>query len=187
MEINEFRNAIMGLSKAVPKFAHNFGDPAFLHTWYSALQEFSLEEFQIACRLAVNTQDEFPSIKKLKALCKGNIQDPKEIGQGIAQKIGEAINDIGGYQSEKAREVLGELAWKTVQRHGGWYDICNTDTYQALEFLKKDMAKTATSIYEQHEAYGGEKKIGLPEKLDYEKNPALANALKLIGGEKNAK
>lgn len=187
MEINEFRNAIMGLAKAIPKFAQNFGDPAFLHIWYGSFQEFTLEEFQIGCRLAINTQDEFPSIKTLKGLCRGNIQDPQEIGQSIAQKIGEAIVKFGGYSGARAEEWLGELAWKVVIRHGGWWDICNIESYQAMEFLKREMAKTATSIYLQYEAHGEEKKLALPEKIDYEKKPALANALKMISGQRDIK
>lgn len=165
MEFNEFKVMMIGLSKAIPKYRVDFSDAETLKIWFGSMQEIDTEQLRTACRLAVNTLDDFPSIKTLKALCKGNIQDPAEIGQYTANKIGEAISRFGGYRAMEAKEWLGDLAWETVKRHGGWWDLCNIDSMQDLEFLKKDMQKTAESIYRNYEAFGSEKKIGLPEKV----------------------
>ncbi len=179
MEFNDFKVIMIGLSRAIPKYRVDFSDNPTLMIWFSSMQELDAEDLKIACRLAINTLDEFPSIRILKGLCKGKIQDAGEIGQDIANKIGDAINRFGAYRPDDAKEWLGELGWETVKRHGSWWDLCNIETYAELEHRKRDMKKTAESIYRNYEAFGGEKKLALPEKIDYETNPALRNALKL--------
>lgn len=163
MELNKFRDVMFGLSLGF-KWKPDFADDARLKVWFSSFNEVPLECLEMAARLALDTLDEFPSVRQLKALCNGMVQDAESIGQEIANKIGEAIGNPGGYQPVKAKSILGDLAWAVVERHGGWWDLCNLETVKELNFLKRDMAKTAKNIYLEHQAFGHEKTIGLPTK-----------------------
>lgn len=179
MELNEFRDVMMGLKASIPKWAPDFKDAVTLPVWFSAFREIELEQLKTACRLAVNTLDEFPSIKALKGICMGYILPDEQLGQDTANRIGDAIHNFGYMRPTEARAWLGELAWATILRHGSWYDLCNLETVKELEYMKKDMAKTAINIWQNHQAFGGDKALGLPEKLEYEKPPMLREALKI--------
>lgn len=184
MKINEFSQLMFGLSKTLPKWAPSFQDEGTIHSWYTQFQEIDFEELKRACRLAINTLEEFPSVKKLKDLCRGNILTDEQVGQDIANKIGECIGVFGGYSPGAARQTIGELGWIVVMRHGGWWDLCNIESDTALEFLKKEMKKTATNVYQNYRVFGKEKTIGIPDKIDYESNPLLQQALRIVKGVK---
>ncbi len=55
------------------------------------------------------------------------IPTPEAQGRELVEKIKHAIGLFGWSADGKAREYLGPLGWKIVQRMGGWMTVCESD------------------------------------------------------------
>lgn len=71
--------------------------------------------------------DRFPLPVKLKSMI-GYALNPDDEAIQISGRILGAIAAIGPYQSEQAREAIGEIGWEVVQAEGGWQTICEIQT-----------------------------------------------------------
>lgn len=69
----------------------------------------------------------FPLPVKLKSMI-GLALNPDDEAVQISGRILSAIASIGPYQSEKAREAIGDVGWQVVQAEGGWQMICEVQT-----------------------------------------------------------
>lgn len=87
----------------------------------------SLEPAQLAQAILIYRNDprndRFPLPVKLKAMI-GVAINPEDEGIRIAGRILGAIAHIGPYQSQKAKEAIGDIGWQVVQCEGGWETIC---------------------------------------------------------------
>ena len=83
-----------------------------------------------------NSRDPFPSIAELR---RAAVNQPEEIdiANECAGKIFEAITKCGWNAPDKAREFMGDIAWRLVGQFGGWLTLCesigpkNATTYRA--------------------------------------------------------
>jgi hypothetical protein len=62
----------------------------------------------------------------------------------IAGEIIASIRPFGSYQSKKAKEHLGELAWRAVEYMGGWQAICSTDI-ENIGILRAQLKKAVNA------------------------------------------
>ncbi len=90
-------------------------------------------------------------------------QTPETMANEAASRIRYAISTFGWTNPQKAREYIGELGWRVVERSGGWMYLCENHgvelsplTYHAQA---RDLAK---SICESEKLGLGDQPIGLP-------------------------
>jgi hypothetical protein len=50
--------------------------------------------------------------------------DPDSAAREIASRITLAISQRGSWQSNEARQDVGEIGWEVVRRFGGWQYVC---------------------------------------------------------------
>jgi hypothetical protein len=162
MDLERFGLALKSLALVLPKWAPDFSKPNAIGIWFTSFKEMPQEKFLLGCKLAKESLEEFPSLKKLMELCEGNILDPEELGQQIAAKIEEAMEKIGGYNPQYAQNFLGPLGWKIVQENGGWNAICNL-TYKDLEHLRKKWRDRAKILHKNMRHLGHDLPPNLPE------------------------
>lgn len=60
-----------------------------------------------------------------------------------AARIPEAIQRFGWPNPELAREFIGELGWRVVQRDGGWRNVCQLLTHDNVGVLKAQWKNSA--------------------------------------------
>lgn len=81
----------------------------------------------------------FPSIEEIRAASQPPDQRllPEDIARDASSKAIAAVSKYGWPNADRAREYMGELAWRAVDRMGGWTHFCeilssnNTTTMQA--------------------------------------------------------
>lgn len=91
--------------------------------------------------------DRFPLPVKLKAAA-GRVSNPEDEAVQIAGRIVGAISKFGPYQSEKARESIGEIGWQVVQMDGGWMAVCETQT-DDVPIRRAQWRNLAKSLFEK--------------------------------------
>ena len=84
--------------------------------------------------------------------------DEDAIAREVASKITKAITKFGWSNSSDAREFIGELGWKVVERKGGWNYICQNHGHildsttfeaQSRELVKTEIKSTNNPYYKQ--------------------------------------
>ena len=84
--------------------------------------------------------------------------DDEAVAREVASKITKAITKFGWSNSHDAREFVGELGWKVVERKGGWNYICQNHGHildsttfeaQARELVKTEIKSTNNPYYKE--------------------------------------
>jgi hypothetical protein len=94
-----------------------------------------------------NSRDPFPSIKEIRMIIDPEL-DPDQEAMVIASRIVGTVSRIGPYQTDLAKQIIGEVGWRIVQSEGGWENVCQTLTYENQGTLKaqwRNLAKTFLS------------------------------------------
>lgn len=97
------------------------------------------------------SRDPFPSIKEIRDLVAPE-SDPEVEAIEAAGRIVQAVTRVGPYQTEKAREFIGELGWLVVQREGGWQTVCQILTDDNIGILKAQWRQMAKAQYARAKA-----------------------------------
>lgn len=63
-----------------------------------------------------------------------------------ANRIVQAIADIGYYRQDDAKLFIGELGWLVVQREGGWQGLCESVTADQLPARKAQWRELAKAL-----------------------------------------
>lgn len=90
--------------------------------------------------------DRFPLPVKLKAMV-GAAVNPEDEAVQISGRILGAIASIGPYNTQRAREVIGEIGWQVVQMEGGWQTLCEVQT-DDIPIRKAQWRNLAKSLIE---------------------------------------
>lgn len=106
----------------------------------------------------------FPFPAQIRGMLKETITD-EDKARDAANRIKYAIASYGYPNSESARKYMGELAWKIVERQGGWKTICERTMNDELPFYQAQWEKYGISLIHFFESGKGEDPPGLPEKL----------------------
>lgn len=149
------------LARLIPTYAPHFDDRDTAEAWASELSDLTPEELARACRKAVAKCDKFPSIARLKAYARPK-PCPEANSRLVPELIWRAIESCGTPNAVRARSQMGELAWKVVEKAGGWDHICSSATYDAMTILKAQWRGLADAVQAHIEA-GVPLVPGLPE------------------------
>ncbi len=74
---------------------------------------------------------------------------PRSLADEASGRIYQAINLCGYNNPEGAKEFIGELGWRVVEREGGWISICRNCTEQNKGMTKAQWRDMALSILER--------------------------------------
>lgn len=73
-------------------------------------------------------------------------RDDADASRVVAGKIPAAISKYGSYNSDAAKEYIGELGWEVVQAQGGWQVLCMNTNPEALPILQAQWRELALSL-----------------------------------------
>lgn len=106
------------------------------------------DELRAACKLYRQDpkNDRFPLPAKLIALVRP-VASAEDIGRDTAAAIIDAVHRAGNNNSERAREIMGELGWAIVARMGGWACFCQELTNENLTTYRAQIRDLAATMH----------------------------------------
>lgn len=111
---------------------------------------------------STGTQFPMPFLIRDK-ICPENSE--RDIGIEVAARIIQAISKFGNPNLLQAREFMGELGWKVVQRQGGWLTLCSELTEENKGITQAQLRDLAMTIARMSKNGSLDKPIGLPEPM----------------------
>lgn len=133
--------------EALAKFSILFEDPPSkerLMAYVEKLQKYPVEKLVKAFNEMDRETDRFPSLAKIL-----NLVDPQpsenDEAYEMAGEILRCVSEFGSHQASNAKEALGEIAWLSVQRFGGWPELCSL-TYDQMGTAKAQLRDTCKSV-----------------------------------------
>ena len=126
----------------------------------------------------------FPLPAKIRAIVNPK-QSPDALANESASRIRKAISDFGWNNSQQARDFIGELGWKVVERSGGWMHVCENHGLSLSPLVFHAQARDLAKAICESEILGiGDQPIQLPNKSQNEQITSfvaqLSEAKKLI-------
>lgn len=117
-----------------------------------ALEDLSIQELKNAVRLYVSnsTNAFFPTPGQLRAMITPS--DDQQAREASA-RIREALTQFGGdydYHIKRAREHIGELGWKVVEKMGGWSRMTRMSEADLGPVAQAQWRELASSILARH-------------------------------------
>ncbi len=141
---------MMGLLKVTKEVLSQWAPPEITRTlvnvYLNVLAEHSDDEIQKAFGIAVKTLTEWPPPAMINRICNGSTKTDREIGEEIAARIEAAISTWGYTQPEGARMAIGSIGWEVVKLCGGWWQVCDIDSYSLLPSLRKKWRDLAINL-----------------------------------------
>lgn len=113
--------------------------------WYQEFKFRSLEELKNAFDSHIRKQDHFPSLRELNQALSGTLDDDT-LSKITALNILGAIQKFGWCNWPEAKNYIGELGVKIVDRFGGWPNVCEMLTMDNYTYLQNYM-REATKSY----------------------------------------
>lgn len=120
MEANQ-EHVVKTLMTMAVQYKHTFTEDA-ADLLIQDLKDFSPKELLGALKLCRLEMNRFPTVAEI-VLRLGNGE--KSQTQQLIGKIYQAIHLHGYTWPERAREFVGEQAWKGIQYFGGWKKVCD--------------------------------------------------------------
>ena len=146
----------LGHLSILAKMCHFELTPEMVGLYDRSLRELG---YDAACR-AIETAiikrkgtDRFPSIHDLVSLIRPQCDD-KDLAVEVAGRIAQAISDYGSWRHDDARKFLGTIAWKVVERCGGWETLCGSILTKDIQVHKAQWREMAQSLI--HRSRAGE-------------------------------
>lgn len=134
----EFAKFILGLARAVPRFAPDFSDDATIATWYHAFREYDVEGLKRAFVAVRDRFSTFPSIAEIKSILDGNAGlSDAQVGQDLAARIEHCVTRYGRYQASRAEKYLGPVGAELVRQLGGWESVCDIQSMSEMGSKRK--------------------------------------------------
>lgn len=112
------------------------------------LEDLEIEELARAVKFLRRDPSNkfFPRPSAIREIVFGNAKDE---ALEASNRIVEAMSRFGHTNPERAKEFIGELGWRVVEREGGWINLCRTvQSYDMLPAFKaqwRELAR-ATSL-----------------------------------------
>ena len=141
------------LGKKIANLAVFFNRPmnqAVLSMMIDVLQDLPFEDVDRAydAYLKDPKNNFFPMPGTIRAMVRPE-PDDNSLAQLAAAAVVEAVKRHGYSQPADAREMMGELAWTTVQRLGGWVHVCESMNNNQLGIFTaqaRDLAKSQLTL-----------------------------------------
>jgi len=93
--------------------------------------ELSEHEMQVACRQIALTESRMPVPAKFIELARGSTKNRAE---AEIEKVFKAFSLYGYNSPEEAKAFLGPVAWKAIERMGGWYNVRTREGFNPQVF-----------------------------------------------------
>lgn len=105
----------------------------------------------------------FPLPAKLIALVTPKENTELDLGREVAGRIIQAVSKFGQYLHEEAKEFIGQVGWKVVERQGGWSNVCSELNNDNKGMLQAQMRDLAISIMRMGSNGTLDAPIGIPQ------------------------
>jgi hypothetical protein len=112
--------------KALAKLCNFALDTTIVALYERALQSHGLDNASHAIEQIIlnrKDRDPFPSVRAIIGIIKPEINEEHEAIEAVA-RIVQSVSRIGRYRGEEAKEYIGSLGWRVVERFGGWAHVC---------------------------------------------------------------
>ena len=118
--------------------------PGQLSMYSEDLEEFTLEEIGLAIQAVRRNpaQKFFPLPASLREEIVGNARDE---ALEASNRILEGMTRFGYTNPERAKQFIGELGWRVVEREGGWQYLCQRVQGDDLPILKAQWRELAAA------------------------------------------
>lgn len=141
MTPHEKRREIMALMVALAEFYRIQVQRHQVEMYAKALEDLSLDQLAYAIDAVQKSSKFFPMPAELREIALGSAKDE---ALEAANRIVEALHRFGWTNPDKAKEYVGELAWRVVEREGGWKNICKVES-DDLGILKAQWRELAAA------------------------------------------
>lgn len=165
----EFVMLLNGLAKLT-----SFEPNDFIVDFYkSSLEPHGLHNVNSALRSLMKSIKRWPTVEEIESAMGILPMTPlsiEDIARDAVSRIWEAISDFGWNNPRAAKEYIGELGWKVVERHGGWARVTDVEEDQR-GILTAQWRDLAITLYRFEQNGDSNRGPALP----------LSRALALIG------
>lgn len=158
--------------------------------WAEDIQEYNLMDLKrafMAYRKDKNNNF-IPRPNQIIQLLEPEIS-PRALADEAAGRIYQAITLCGYDNSNGAKEFIGELGWRVVEREGGWVSICRTCSEQNKGTTKAQWRDMALSIIERSKYGLADIPPALPspglKKLSESMQGLIPRELRVVYGEQD--
>ncbi len=115
-----------------------------LYYWHE-FKIYEKKEISEALDKLIRSQDYFPTVRQIHASL-NHRQDDDSLSQITAMNLIEAISKFGWPNWPEAKEYIGTIGIKIVDRYGGWPDFCGMLTLDNRSFIYKELKEMAKSL-----------------------------------------
>jgi hypothetical protein len=121
-------------------------DKTILNLYDEALSPLGYERICSAINHVIirrKSRDPFPSIQEIRSIIVPEKKPDHEAVEAAARII-QAVSKFGWCNGFQARQFIGELGWRLVERFGGWTQLCESmtrDNVAALQAQFRNLAK----------------------------------------------
>lgn len=105
-----------------------------------------LDAYKAYRRDPANRTNPLPA--KIREMIKPQASE-KQIAQEIAMRCFGAIRKYGWTKPQQAREYIGELGWRLIERRGGWQAHCESTMEREIPTLTAQFREALTTYVEQ--------------------------------------
>lgn len=110
------------------------------------------------------------------------------LSREIAAKISSAVTKFGWCNSEEAKNYIGEIGWRVIEKRGGWAHICQnlrTDEIASFDAQNRELAKSAIIAHNNPKfselLESASKGMALPESSPEQRREFLLDQAKQLG------
>lgn len=119
----------------------------------------------------------FPTPMNLKQYLQPEMS-PEAMGNEVASRIRAAITKFGWCNPNDAKNYIGDLGWKVVERSGGWQYICENHGVDLNVLTFHAQARDTTKAMLESNSIGSfDQPIGLPESNNVKQINSLVSGL----------
>jgi hypothetical protein len=139
--------------------------PQVVGLYDSALKPLGYEHVirvlkKLACKTSPRTG--LPTIDEIRAELGARESTIDEKARQVAALIANKIAALGGYNTVRAEQELGEVAWEVVGRYGGWHAVCSMAEQDNLDTLMAQWRELAKATLASAHAPGSKEPPRLP-------------------------
>ena len=124
----------------------------------------------------------FPTVAEILAEMGIKALSDRDLSVQSAALISGAIRKFGGWgANEEVKAYIGPLAWKVVERNGGWQALCETVTLQNESYLVSQWKELSESLLRSDTAISDETKTFLSSETKKNHLRLVASDVEVFG------
>jgi hypothetical protein len=149
------RDEFCRMLEIVARLAHFQLTPDVVTFYLDALEPHGIADATVVLRKhaeRVTPRTGLPSVAQILAAMGKRELGHEEIARELAERIAGAIRRFGYTQPRRAEEFLGAAGWLTIEKLGGWQNICESTDTDDLPVLKAQWREIARGVLDSSEA-----------------------------------